>query len=80
MVVAPKPNGKIRFCVNLTKLNESVMRERYQLPTVDESLARLAGGRFFSQKWIAGMDFAEESQRWTTFITPFTASKSVHFD
>ena len=27
MVVVPKPNGKVRICVDLTKLNESVQRE-----------------------------------------------------
>ena len=29
MVVVPKPNGTVRICVDLTKLNESVQRERY---------------------------------------------------
>ena len=27
MVTVPKPNGKVRICVDLTKLNESVCRE-----------------------------------------------------
>ena len=32
MVVVPKPNKHVRICVNLTKLNENVRRERhYQL-------------------------------------------------
>ena len=29
MVVLSKPNGKIRICVNLTKLNKSVLREHH---------------------------------------------------
>ena len=29
MVVVPKPNGQVRICVDLTKLNESVCRERF---------------------------------------------------
>ena len=29
IVVVPKPNGNLRICVDLTKLNESVRRERH---------------------------------------------------
>ena len=37
---------QIRICVDLTKLNESVMREKHPLPTVEESLSKLAVGGF----------------------------------
>ena len=49
MVVVPKPNGKIRICVDLTRLNENVCRERHILPAVVETLAKLAGARIFYQ-------------------------------
>lgn len=39
MVVVPKPDRKVRICVDLTKLNESVQRERHILPLVEQSLA-----------------------------------------
>ena len=42
MVVVPKSNGKVRICVDLTKLNASVCRERHILPSVEETLAQLA--------------------------------------
>ena len=35
MVVEPKASGKIRICVDLTKLNESGRREKHRLPTVE---------------------------------------------
>ena len=38
-VVVPKANNKLRICIDLTKLNEQVKREYYQLPSVEESLA-----------------------------------------
>ena len=34
MVVTPKPNGKVRVCVDLIKLNEYVQRENHPLPSV----------------------------------------------
>ena len=32
MVVVPKPQDKVRICVDLTQLNKSVRREHHQLP------------------------------------------------
>ena len=49
LTIAPKPNGKIRMCVDLTQLNKSVEREIYPLPRVSDMLSRLAEGRIFSK-------------------------------
>ena len=43
IAVVPKPNSKIRICVDLTKLNESICREKHVLPVVDHVLAQLSG-------------------------------------
>ena len=75
MVVAPKSNGMVRICVDLTQLNKSVMRETYPLPHLEDTLASLEGSRYFSKMdansgfW--QIDLAEESREYTTFITPF---------
>ena len=34
IVTAPKPNGKIRISVDLTKVNENFCRETYPLPKI----------------------------------------------
>ena len=39
MVVVPKPDGKISICVDFTKLNESLLRETYPLPKIENMLA-----------------------------------------
>lgn len=75
MVVVPKPGGKVRICVDLKKLNENVVRPRHVLPSVDETLAKLKKGKFFS-KLDANSGFwqiklSAKSQLLTTFITPF---------
>ena len=74
MVVIPKPNGKVRMCVDLTKLNESVRLERHPLPSVDRVLAQLSGATIFS-KLDANSGFwqvplSPDSALLTTFITP----------
>ena len=49
MVVTPKSNGKVRLCVDLSKLNEFVKRENYPLPAVDTTLGRLGGSTVFTK-------------------------------
>lgn len=56
MVVVPKSNGKVRICVDLTKLNESVHRELHPLPAVEQTLAQIAGAKVF-QSWTATQGF-----------------------
>ena len=75
MVVVPKSDGKVRICVDLTRLNQSVRRERHPLPAVDQVLAQLAGATVLS-KLDANSGFwqiplSPDSAKLTTFITPF---------
>ncbi|RXN18924.1 Transposon Ty3-G Gag-Pol poly [Labeo rohita] len=49
MVVVPKPSGTVRICVDLTKLNNAVNRERYILPSVEHSLGQPKGAKIFSK-------------------------------
>ena len=74
IVVVPKSNGKVRICVDLTKLNESVRRENFPLPSTDQLLAHLSGAKVFN-KLDCNNGFYQiplhESQELTTFIMPF---------
>ena len=75
MVVVAKANGNVRICVGLTKLNKSILREYHPLPSVNYTLAQLAGATIFSKLdansgfWQIGL--SSESAKLTTFITPF---------
>ena len=75
MVVFPKPYGRIRISVDLTKLNESVLRETYPLPKIHNLLAQISESKFFTKLdcnsgfWQEKLD--PDSRFLTTFITPF---------
>ena len=75
MVVVPKACGKVCICIDLTKLNESVQRERHPLPVVEQTLAQLAGAKLFSKLdahsgfWQIPLDPALSPL--TTIFTPF---------
>ena len=47
IVVVPKPVGRVRICVDLTKLNLNVRCERHILPSVEQILAQLGGATVF---------------------------------
>lgn len=67
--------GQQRICVALQKLNENLRRERYQLPTIEETLAKLSGSTVFTSLDAASgfwqILLHEDSCLLTTFITPF---------
>lgn len=75
MVPVWKPSGKVRICVDQTKLNRCVRRERYGMPTVDNIQGLLIGAAVLS-KIDANLGFnqvklSRENELLTTFITPF---------
>eukprot|EP00118_Oscarella_pearsei_P022429 m.259498 g.259498 ORF g.259498 m.259498 type:complete len:276 (+) comp40422_c0_seq1:1730-2557(+) len=49
MVVAPKSGQRVRICVDLSRLNKYVRRERLMLPSVEPTLAQLHGAKCFSK-------------------------------
>ena len=75
MVVVPNANGQVRICVDLTKLDQSVCRVRYQLPAVEQILAQLTGATVFTKldtnSGFWQIPLSPESALLTTFITPF---------
>ena len=54
IVVIPKPNGTVQICVDLTKLNASVQRERLLLTLVEQTLAQISGAKYWMQTPVFG--------------------------
>ena len=75
VLVVPKKNGAIRVCIDFTRLNKAVKREYHPLPTTEETISELGKAKYFTKLdansgyW--QMRLSEESQKLTTFITPF---------
>ena len=74
MVVVLKEDGRVRICVDLTQLNQSVCIERHILPSVEQTLAQIGGAKHFSKLdansvfWEIELD--PETAKLTTFIMP----------
>ena len=62
MEIMPKKNGSVQICVDLTKLNQSITRERHLLPAVDQTLVQLADAKVFPKR-MQTLDFDRHHSR-----------------
>ncbi len=75
LVVVPKPNSEVRICVDMRRMNTAVIRERYPIPTIEESLQNLTGACVFSKLDLRSgyryrqIELDEQSRQYTTFAT-----------
>lgn len=76
LVVVGKPNGKLRLCVDMTKLNRHVKRPTHPIRTPKDAVAEISSSaRYFSTFDAAHgywqIQLEEASQLYTTFMTPW---------
>lgn len=75
MVIVEKKDKRLRICLDPRDLNKAIQREHFQLPSVDDVISQLAGGKYFSTLdanagyW--AIPLTEESSYLTTFQTPY---------
>ena len=71
IVLVRKKDGKLRFCIDLRKLNQRTVRDNYSLPKIDHMLEQLIGAEWFctldlkSGYW--QVELTEESKPYTAF-------------
>ena len=75
IVLVEKSDNSLRVCLDPKELNQSIKREHYALPTIEDITAKLAGAKFFSvldasnSFWQIKLDDA--SSKLVTFNTCF---------
>ena len=74
IVLVPKKDGTVRFCVDYRKVNSLTRKDAYPLPRVDDTLDTLSGSKWFSTlDLISGywqVKVEEKDREKTAFCTP----------
>jgi hypothetical protein len=78
-LMARKPGGGLRFCVDYRKLNAVTKKDRYPLPLVDELMQRLGKAKIFTkldiQQGFYRIWMSPEAEDLTTFRTRYGTFK-----
>ena len=73
VVLAPKKDGTVRFCIDYRRLNSVTIKDVYPLPRIDDTLDRLGSGVYFSTMDLAAgfwqIPLREEDKPKTAFVT-----------
>jgi transposase InsO family protein len=74
IVPVRKKNGTVRICVDFRLLNEAIVRQPYQMPSLEDIITRLGGAKIFSsldaRSGYYQIRIEEESQKYLGFTTP----------
>ena len=73
LVIVPKPSGDLRVCCDYRDLNKAIIRERFILPKVEDTLHALQGSKYLAKidakNGFLQLNLSEECRYLTTFIT-----------
>jgi hypothetical protein len=76
---ARKGDGGLRFCVDYRKLNAITHKDRYPLPLIEETLARVAGKKIFTKidirQTFHRVRLSEDAEELATFRTRYGVFK-----
>ena len=71
IVLVRKKNGKLRFCIDLRKLNSKTLKDAYALPRIEQTLESLADSMVYSTLDSTSgywqVEMAEECKPYTAF-------------
>ena len=73
VLLVPKPDGTMRFCIDYRALNKVTKKDGYLMPRVDDSLSALNGAQYFTSLDLTSafnqIPMDEESKDLTSFST-----------
>jgi len=80
IVLVRKPDGTLRFCIDLRKLNSRTIRDAYYLPRIEETLNTLTGTKYYSTLDLQSAFWQVEIEESDKEKTAFSAGPFGHFE
>ena len=78
IVTPPKKDGSIRLCIDMREPNKAIMRERHNMPTLDEIIHDLNGATVFSKLDLASGHHQLELHPSFRYITTFRTHNGLY--
>ena len=73
VVLVRKKDGRLRFCINLCKLNNRTIKDGYSLPRIEDTLDCLHGTVWFSTLYLKSGYWQVEIEEEVKPLTAFTS-------
>ena len=80
IVLVRKKDGKLRFCIDLRKLNMRTIKDNYSLPKIDHHLEQLIGAEWFSTLDLKAGYWQVELDEKSKELTAFTCGPLGFFE
>lgn len=74
------PDGSLRFCIDLRKLNNKTTKDAYNLPRVDENIDTLLGSKYFTKLDLRSGYWQVEIKEEDKHKTAFSLSPLVFYE
>ena len=78
IAAVPKQNNTVRFAIDMRQANEAILRERFPMPNIDETLQQMNGASVFSRLDLTEAFHQIEISEQSRYITTFVCHKGLY--
>ena len=78
VVAVPKQNNRVRLSIDMRQANKAILRDRFPMPNIDETLQQMNGASIFSRLDLTEAFHQIELSESSRYITTFVCHKGLY--